>query len=80
MSIEHERESEQYACSTFPFPYYYIWTTNLIYFLYTRAGMITTRHYYSLEIQVCVRQYAVNGGSEILASDWPSQFSSDQWQ
>ena len=39
---------------------------NLIYFLYTRAGMITTRHYYSLEIQVCVRQYAVNGGSEIL--------------
>ena len=26
-------------------------------------------------IQVCVRHYAVNGGSEILASDWPSQFS-----
>ena len=26
-------------------------------------------------IQVCVRQYAVNGDSELLASDWPSQFS-----
>ena len=29
---------------------------NLIYFLYTRAGMITTRHYYSLEIQVWRRR------------------------
>ena len=26
-----------------------------------------------------VRQCAVNGGSEILASDWPSQFDFDQW-
>ena len=39
----------------------------------------STENAYSLEIQVCVRQYAVNGGSGILASDWPSQFSFDQW-
>ena len=43
------------------------------------TSLSTRKHYYSLEIQVYVRQYSVDGPSEILASHWSSQIDFDQW-